>query len=84
MSGGQGGGNSKDGIRQVTICVVGKSGAGKTTCIVRYVRGFFQDNLDPTVFDDYKCNFTSPRSGIPYSLKIKDTAGQVRKLTMFP
>ena len=67
-----------DQMRKISLCVVGQSGAGKTTCIVRFVKGYFQDNLDPTVFDDY--NFTAashPKLQQNYAVKIKDTAGQV-------
>ena len=69
-----------DAARLLTVCVVGNSGVGKTTAIIKYVNGYFAEGLDATLFDDYTCNVISSKTGIHYVLKIKDTAGQVKSI----
>lgn len=55
------------------IVVFGSAGVGKSSLVLRYVRGTFKDSYMPTIEDTYRHVITSNK--VVYTLQITDTTG---------
>ena len=65
----------------IKLKMVGNSGVGKSSIILRYTENKFDESLPPTIGIDYRCKSIVVKS-IPVKLSIWDTAGQEKFRTV--
>jgi GTPase SAR1 family protein len=65
------------------FCIVGDTGCGKSSLLLRYVDGVFTDSWISTIGVDFKIKNTVLNGGKTAKLQIWDTAGQVRVFSIF-
>eukprot|EP00048_Salpingoeca_helianthica_P021843 m.14711 g.14711 ORF g.14711 m.14711 type:complete len:177 (+) comp6498_c0_seq1:203-733(+) len=58
----------------LVIAVVGVGGVGKTSAIVRYIKGEFSEEYNPTIGDNFQKKITIER--VKVKVEFLDTAGQ--------
>jgi len=69
--------------RPVKVCMLGDSSVGKTSIVIQFYRGEFDELSEPTVGASYVTKIMETKSGdIP--LHIWDTAGQERFKSVIP
>ena len=65
------------------VCIIGESGAGKTSLLNRYITGMFTDDYKPTI----SASFMAAHEIVgdhTITLNIWDTAGQEKFQSMMP
>eukprot|EP00038_Savillea_parva_P007876 m.173082 g.173082 ORF g.173082 m.173082 type:complete len:202 (-) comp13634_c0_seq1:394-999(-) len=62
--------------REVKLVLVGSSGVGKTSLVLRFGKGLFDEHSQPTIGASYAEKDVQTRNGNTMRFKIWDTAGQ--------
>tara|TARA_Y200000002_G_scaffold382321_1_gene398976 strand:- start:2922 stop:3563 length:642 start_codon:yes stop_codon:yes gene_type:complete len=73
--------NTKDNKYVFKIVIIGESGSGKSSLLLRYTRDIFNNYYEPTIGVDFatkQLDIPSNGEHIPIKLQIWDTAGQER------
>lgn len=76
-------GNEDEKINKKKIVVIGDSNVGKTSIILRYTRGFYEENYCTTIGTGFFLKML-PEYGENKGFKIWDTAGQERYRSVVP
>ena len=76
-------GNEDEKINKKKIVVIGDSNVGKTSIILRYTRGFYEENYCTTIGTGFFLKML-PEYGENKGFKIWDTAGHERYRSVVP
>lgn len=72
----------KDQIKNLSVCILGDGGVGKSSITLQYVSGLFKENYDPTIGDSY---YKKEKIGdYIYNIRVEDTAGQEEFKSILP
>lgn len=66
------------------LLIIGDSGVGKSSLLLRYINDSFENRLSATIGVDYRVKVTTLLDGTMVKLSIWDTAGQERFRTLTP
>ncbi|KAA3680441.1 Ras-related protein Rab-18 [Paragonimus westermani] len=66
------------------LLIIGDSGVGKSSLLLRYINDSFENQLSATIGVDYRVKVTTVSDGTMIKLSIWDTAGQERFRTLTP
>lgn len=72
-----------DGMREVKVCILGDTGVGKSSMVIKFVTGAFNPYQEPTIGASYMQK-VMPHAGQNFKMQIWDTAGQERYHSLAP
>ncbi|CAH8833042.1 unnamed protein product [Trichobilharzia szidati] len=76
--------NNNDVIANFKLLLIGDSGVGKSSLLMRYTNDCFESQLSATIGVDFKVKLVTVPDGTKVKLSIWDTAGQERFRTLTP